>query len=308
MRDAGTAKAASKATSKKTRQVQDNGVPSFNPTSGRRFSFDGPRVQDRSGTARDITVTTGKVTLLSAGPGDLDLLTIKAAKLLASGDVVLLDDLVNPEIVTLAPQARVIRVGKRGGCKSTPQAFIQRLILRYARAGKHVVRVKGGDALLFGRAGEELAELRRAQIPFEIVNGISSGFAAAAALGISLTHRDYCQGVTFVTAHLRYHSEPDWGALAATGTTLAIYMGMSRIDGLCEALMKVLPHYTPAAVVQCAGCEDERRVVATLETVAALAHGAGLGSPAVILVGQAIGEAVRPVVDECIGDAVLRSA
>jgi len=120
-------------------------------------------------------MNTGKVTLLSAGPGDLDLLTIKAAKALAAADVVLLDDLANPGIVSLAPRARVIRVGKRGGCKSTPQAFIQRLMQRYASKGLHVVRVKGGDALLFGRAGEELAALRRASIPVEIVNGISSG-------------------------------------------------------------------------------------------------------------------------------------
>ena len=236
-------------------------------------------------------MVTGKVTLLSAGPGDLDLLTIRAAKLLASADVVLLDDLVNPGIVALAPQARVIRVGKRGGCRSTPQAFIQRLILRYARAGRHVVRVKGGDALLFGRAGEELTDLQRAQIPFEIVNGVSSGFAAAAGLGISLTHRDHCQGVTFVTAHLRDHSEPDWAALAATGTTLVIYMGMSRIESLCAALMATLPGCTPAAVVQSAGSTAERHVLGTLDTIAASALSAGLGSPAVILVGQAIGEA-----------------
>ena len=159
-----------------------------------------------------------------------------AAKALAAADVVLLDDLANPDIVSLAPRARVIRVGKRGGCKSTPQAFIQRLMQRYASKGLHVVRVKGGDALLFGRAGEEIAALRRAQIPVDIVNGISSGFAAAARLGVSLTHREHCQGVTFVTAHMQDHGEPDWAALAATGTTLAIYMGMSRIESICAGL------------------------------------------------------------------------
>src|ERR1700710_2924400 len=182
---------------------------------------------------KDITMTTGKVTLLSAGPGDLDLLTIKAAKALALADIVLLDDLANPGIVSLAPQARVIRVGKRGGCKSTPQAFIQRLMQRYALKGLHVVRVKGGDALLFGRAGEELAALKRAGIPVDIINGISSGFAAAASLGISLTHRDHCRGVPFVPAHKQAHPEPDWCALAATGTTLVIYMGMKRLDSIC---------------------------------------------------------------------------
>jgi uroporphyrin-III C-methyltransferase len=241
--------------------------------------------------------TPGKVTLLGAGPGDPDLLTVRAARVLASADVVLLDDLANPALASLAPDARVIHVGKRGGCRSTPQAFIERLMLRYARAGRHVVRVKGGEALLFGRAGEELAALRRAGIAFEIVNGISSGFAAAAALGVSLTHRDHCQGVTFVTAHRSDHSEPDWAALAATGTTLAIYMGMSRIESLCDALLRVLPAGTPAAVVQSASTHDERCVSAPLESIAAVARDAGLGSPAVILVGDAIGEAASFSVD-----------
>jgi len=241
---------------------------------------------------KDVTMTTGKVTLLSAGPGDLDLLTIKAAKALALADIVLLDDLANPEIVSLAPQARVIRVGKRGGCKSTPQAFIQRLTQRYARKGLHVVRVKGGDALLFGRAGEELAALRHAQIPVEIINGISSGFAAAASLGISLTHREHCQGVTFVTAHKQDHGEPNWAALAATGTTLAIYMGMTRVESLCHALLSALPASTPAAVVQWAGTASERRWLGRLDCMATEAVKAGLRSPAVILVGKAISEAV----------------
>ncbi|WP_036044323.1 uroporphyrinogen-III C-methyltransferase [Paraburkholderia mimosarum] len=238
-----------------------------------------------------VTGKEGKVTLVSAGPGDLDLLTLKAAKALASADVLLLDDLVNPEIITLAPRARVIRVGKRGGCRSTPQAFIERLMQRYARRGLHVVRVKGGDALLFGRAGEELAALREAGVRVEIVNGVSSAFAAAAGLGISLTHRDHCQGVIFVTAHLRDHSEPDWHALAATGMTLAIYMGMSRIESLCATLANTLSTATPAAVVQWAGSVNERRVTGTLGTIAAHAQAAGLGSPAIILVGNAIGEA-----------------
>ncbi|MFP6560437.1 uroporphyrinogen-III C-methyltransferase [Paraburkholderia sp. B3] len=237
-------------------------------------------------------MATGKVTLLSAGPGDLDLLTLKAVKALASADVVLLDDLVNPEIAALAPAARVIRVGKRGGCRSTPQTFIERLMQRYARRGLHVVRVKGGDALLFGRAGEELGALQRAGIAVEIVSGVSSAFAAAASLGVSLTHRDHCQGVIFVTAHLRDHSEPDWVALAATGMTLAIYMGMSRIENLCATLAQSLPRSTPAAVVQWAGTASERRVTGTLATVAHDAQAAGLGSPAIILVGDAIGEAM----------------
>ncbi|AGZ31035.1 uroporphyrinogen-III C-methyltransferase [Burkholderia pseudomallei] len=241
--------------------------------------------------------TMGKVTLLGAGPGDLDLLTMKAAKALAAADVLLLDDLVDPGIVALAPRARAIRVGKRGGCRSTPQAFIERLMCRYALRGAHVVRVKGGDVLLFGRAGEELAALRAARVPVEIVNGISSGFAAAASLGVSLTHRDHCQGVTFVTAHLQDHGEPDWASLAATGTTLAIYMGMSRIERIAAGLLSTLDDKTPAAVVQWAGAPAERRWTGTLGHLASGAAEAGLGSPAVIFVGRAIGEALA------IGDA-----
>jgi uroporphyrin-III C-methyltransferase len=243
-------------------------------------------------TTHDLS-SRGRVTLLSAGPGDLDLLTIRAAKVLAAADILLVDDLANAGIATLAPHARVIRVGKRGGCRSTPQAFIERLMIRYARRGLQVVRAKGGDALLFGRAGEEIAALRHAQIEVDIVNGVSSGFAAAAGLGISLTHRDHCQGVTFVTAHTQDHGQPDWAALAFTGTTLAIYMGMSRIAGIAASLLDALPAQTPAAVVQHAGSSQERRVVSTLARIADDASAAGLGSPAVILIGGAIGFASR---------------
>ncbi|GGP19895.1 uroporphyrinogen-III C-methyltransferase [Silvimonas iriomotensis] len=232
----------------------------------------------------------GKVTLLGAGPGDLELLTLKAVRALAAADILLLDDLANADITTLAPQARVIRVGKRGGCKSTPQDFIQRLMRRYAVQGKHVVRVKGGEVLLFGRAGEEISWLRAHGIAVEIINGISSGLAAAAAMHISLTHREHCQGVTFVTAHMQDHSEPDWHTLAATGTTLVIYMGMSRIESLAAGLMATLPGSTPAAVVQNASTATERRLLTTLDQLAACSTQQGFASPAIILVGQAVGE------------------
>lgn len=233
----------------------------------------------------------GEVVLLSAGPGDLELLTIKAAKALAAAEVLLLDDLVNPQIVEFAPLARVIRVGKRGGCRSTPQAFICRLMRRYALQGAQVVRVKGGDALLFGRAGEEIGFLRRAGIEVRIINGISAGFAAAASLGVSLTHREHCHGITFVTAHTQDHGEPDWAALAATGTTLAIYMGMNRMASVATALLPHLPADTPVAVVQAASQAEETRLLTTLGRLTGDAHVARLGSPGVILVGAAMAEA-----------------
>lgn len=232
-----------------------------------------------------------KVVLLGAGPGDLELLTLKAVRALAQAEILLLDELANPDIVTFAPTARVIKVGKRGGCKSTPQDFIQRLMRRYALQGKRVVRVKGGEALLFGRAGEEIAFLRAAGIEVDIVNGVSSGLSAAASLGISLTHRQHCQGVTFITAHGQDGSEPNWAVLAATGTTLVIYMGMNRIESLTHELRRYLPADTPAAVVQWASTERERKCVSSLDAISADARAAGLSSPAIILIGTAVGEA-----------------
>lgn len=160
---------------------------------------------------------------------------------------------------------------------------------RYALQGKIVVRVKGGEVLLFGRAGEEITFLQAAGVQVEIINGISSGLAAAASLGISLTHRDHCQGVTFVTAHAQDHSEPNWAALAASGMTLVIYMGMSRIANVNDGLLAILPANTPAAVVQWASTPQERRLLSTLGELAADANSAKMGSPAIILVGDAIG-------------------
>lgn len=232
-----------------------------------------------------------EVVLLSAGPGDLELLTLKAVRALDAAEVLLLDELVNPEIVELAPQARVIRVGKRGGCRSTPQDFICRLMRRYALQGLRVVRVKGGDALLFGRAGEEIAFLRAAGVPVSIVNGISAAFAAAASLGVSLTHRTHCHGITFVTAHTADHGEPDWATLARSGTTLAIYMGMARMGSIAAGLLCHLPADTPLAIVQAASQPDEHRVLITLGELVDAAAAMQPGQPGVILIGPALGEA-----------------
>ncbi len=245
--------------------------------------------------------TPAEVVLLSAGPGDLELLTLKAVRALQEADVLLLDELVNPDIVQFAPHARVVRVGKRGGCRSTPQAFICRLMRRYALQGLRVARIKGGEALLFGRAGEEIAFLQAARVPVRIINGISAAFAAAADLGVSLTHRGHCHGLTCVTAHTADHGEPDWDALARSGTTLAIYMGMGRIEPVCAGLLRRLPADTPAAIVQAASQPGQQHLLCTLGTLAAAAGPAlAAGVPGVILVGAALGaampaEAIAPV-------------
>ena len=166
---------------------------------------------------------TGKVWLVGAGPGDPELLTLKAVRALASADVILIDDLVDRAVLTHARQeVRVIGVGKRGGCRSTSQTFINHLLLREARSGNVVVRLKGGDPFVFGRGGEEAAALRAAGIEVETVNGITAGLAAPAAAGIAVTQRGVAQGVALITGHAaadgdKKGEEPNWAALARSG-------------------------------------------------------------------------------------------
>jgi uroporphyrin-III C-methyltransferase len=232
----------------------------------------------------------GKVYLVGAGPGDPELLTLKAARALASADVVMIDDLVDRRILEHAPSARVIAVGKRGGCKSTPQDFIERLMVRYARRGNVVARVKGGDPFVFGRGGEEALALARAGITCEVIPGITAGIGVPAALGIPVTHRGIARGVTFVTGHTREGGAPDWAALARCGTTLVIYMGMQRVGAITAALRAAgMSGTTPAAAIQHGTTASQRHVVATLATLAEAALGAALGSPALIVIGEVVG-------------------
>jgi uroporphyrin-III C-methyltransferase len=231
----------------------------------------------------------GKIYLIGAGPGDPELLTLKAARALASAHVVLIDDLVDRRVLDHAPAARVIEVGKRGGCKSTPQKFIERLMVRLARRGQIVARVKGGDPFVFGRGGEEALALARAGIQCEVIPGVTAGIGVPAALGIPLTHREMARGVTFVTGHTRDSTEPNWAALAHSGTTLVIYMGMQRVAAITLALRAAgMADATPAAVIQNGTTEKQRHVIATLATLAAAAHAAGLGSPALIVIGEVV--------------------
>ena len=193
----------------------------------------------------------GKVWLVGAGPGDPELLTVKATRVIALGDVIFIDDLVNRAVLDYAqPAARIVAVGKRGGCRSTPQAMIERLMMREARAGLTVVRLKGGDPCLFGRGGEEQATLLRAGIDVEIVNGITAGIAAPTAFGIPVTHRDAAPGVIFVTGHTRDGATPNWAALAATGLPLVIYMGVARAREIAAQLVAAgMAASTPVAAI-----------------------------------------------------------
>lgn len=240
-----------------------------------------------------VTSPVGRVTLVGAGPGDPELLTIKGARALGAADVVLVDDLVGYGMLEhCRPDARILHVGKRGGCRSTPQAVIERLMIREARAGRHVVRLKGGDPFVFGRGGEELARLRGAGVPVEIINGVSAGLAAPAAAGIPATLRGVSQGVIFVTGHAQAAgTAPDWAALAATGLTIVIYMGMHRLAAIVEDLRAALPASTPLAVVENATLPTQRVLHATLADVLPKVVAGGFGSPAIVVVGAVAGVA-----------------
>ena len=238
-----------------------------------------------------------RVTLLGAGPGDPELLTVKAVKALRRATVVLVDDLVGEGVMRYVRRsARVIHVGKRGGCASTPQDFIDRLMVSEAERGERVVRVKGGDPFVFGRGGEEADTLRAAGIDVEIIGGITSGIAAPAAVGIPVTDRRHAPGVALVTGHVREGgTEPDWTALARSGLTIVIYMGVARCAEIVAALQAGgLPADTPAAVVQHGCTGRQRHRVTVLKELPQALRRANLGSPAIIVVGNVAAMAQAP--------------
>ena len=233
--------------------------------------------------------------MVGAGPGDPELLTIKAVKAIQAATVLLVDDLVNEEIVSAyaSPTARIVYVGKRGGCKSTPQAFIQKLMVMAAHEGENVVRLKGGDPFIFGRGGEEVEHLQAAGVQVAVVNGITAGLAAVTSLGVPLTHREHAHGVVFVTGHAKPSDDgTDWRALAATAhsarLTLVIYMGVSGVGRIQAELLTGLPASTPVAVIQNASLPTQRHIVTTLGALqSSIAH-ERMRSPSIIVVGDVI--------------------
>ena len=196
-------------------------------------------------------MAAGKVYLIGAGPGDVELLTLKAVRALGEADVVLIDDLVNRDVLRfIRPEAQLVDVGKRGHCKSTPQESINRQLVEFARAGKTVARLKGGDPFIFGRGGEEMQHLVASGVTVEIVSGITAGIAVPAALGIPLSHRDFAPSITFVTGHASDGRTPNWRVLAEAGGTLVIYMGLANLPRITDALLAAgLPPTTPAVRV-----------------------------------------------------------
>jgi len=231
----------------------------------------------------------GRVTLVGAGPGDPELLTIKALKALQAADVVVHDGLVSDEILDLAPPAaRRINVAKRKSRHTLPQDDINQLLVALALDGLTVVRLKGGDPFLFGRGGEELAACRAAGVACAVVPGVTAALAASAGAGAPLTHRGAAQAVTFVTGHAA-HGEPDldWTALARPNQTVVVYMGVSTAGLIAERLTSAgRVGSTPALIVENASRADERRILTTLAGLAVAAE--GLKGPALLMVGEAM--------------------
>lgn len=234
---------------------------------------------------------THPVWLVGAGPGDAELLTIKAARVLAQADVILIDDLVDRSALTYArADVRLIEVGKRGGCQSTSQAFINRLLVREALSGARVVRLKGGDPFVFGRGAEEADALRAAGLEVRVIPGITAGVAAPSTLGIAVTDRRHARGVAFVTGHSQYGGErPHWPSLARSGLTLVIYMGVKHCAQICEELIAggLAPH-TPAAVIASAHTPRQRSHLTTLAQLAADIQRLGLARPAILVIGDVV--------------------
>lgn len=239
--------------------------------------------------AREFPV--GKVWLVGTGPGDPDLLTVKALRLMGEADVVLYDNLVTAEIMALLPAAAErIYVGKRRADHAMRQEEISELLVTLARKGRRVLRLKAGDPFVFGRGGEEIETLARHGVAFEVVPGITAALGVAAYAGIPLTHRDHSQACVLVTGNLRDGSlDLDWDALARPRQTLVIYMGFQNLAELCRELVAHgLPGHTPAAIVQQGTTSAQRVVAADLATLPARAAEAELRPPTLIIVGEVV--------------------
>jgi uroporphyrin-III C-methyltransferase/precorrin-2 dehydrogenase/sirohydrochlorin ferrochelatase len=309
------------------RRIRDRVTARLEPGVGRRDFWEGfaerafgpaPTVEDeialvRGGGRTQRSGRTGRVILVGAGPGDADLLTIKAVRALQSADVILYDDLVAPDVLELARrEARRVRVGKRGHGASCRQEDINDLMVSLAGEGRCVVRLKAGDPMVFGRAGEEIERLEEEGIPVEVVPGISAGIALAASLGVSLTHRDEAHSLRFVTGHAKsgdLDDGLDWRGLADGDTTLIVYMGGRTAPRLATRLIAegLFPD-TPVVLGYAIGQADERIQALTL---AGLAEAAAVeaGPPVVIGIGRVFAPVLAartPVAERLVEAAAAR--
>ena len=241
----------------------------------------------------DDTDTSGQIYLVGAGPGDPELLTVKARRLLDEADIILHDKLSGPDILAQIDADRLEDVGTRGHGDTTPQSYVNDRMVELAHDGKEVVRLKGGDPTVFGRGGEEMAHLAEAGVPFEVVPGISSAIAASEVAGIPVTHREHASAFSVVTGHENPNKEEsavDWEALAATGGTIVVLMGVGRLPEYTESLAAAgMDPETPVALVERATWPDQRVATGTLETIATAAEDAGIEPPAVTVIGEVAG-------------------
>ena len=235
------------------------------------------------------TLESGKVWLVGAGPGDPELLTVKASRLITQADALVYDHLVSSDIMNLArPDARHIYAGKEASNHTLPQDSINQLLVDLANEGLSVVRLKGGDPFIFGRGGEELETLVASGIPFEVVPGVTAASGCAAYAGFPLTHRDHAQAVTFVTGHLKDGTvNLDWPALSRPKQTVVFYMGIGAVAEICRQMINHgLPSMTPAAVIRNGTQPDQKTVLATLGTLPQRIAESGIKPPALIVVGS----------------------
>lgn len=243
----------------------------------------------------------GKVYLVGAGPGDPGLITVRGKRLIEKAEVVVYDYLANPKLLKHAPAgAELVYVGKRGGvCHVRTQEEINQMLVDYARAGRMVVRLKGGDPFIFGRGGEEIEQLHAAKVPFEIVPGVTSATAAATYAGIPITHRGYTATVAFITGHEdpnKENSNVDWSKLATGVGTLVVYMGIKNLPVIVNNLIKHgRDPQTPVAVVRWASTPEQRTVVGTLETITDIVKSEGIKPPSLIIVGEVV--KLRSIID-----------
>jgi len=245
-------------------------------------------------------MTIGKVSLVGAGPGDPELLTLKAVRTITAADVVVYDRLVPDEILAFIPKgATRINVGKQAGNHPIPQHEINRILIRLARLGRNVARLKGGDPFVFGRGCEEAVALERAGIPCEIIPGITAAQGCAASARVPLTHRGMATGVRFVTGHCR-SSEPldlDWNSLADPKTTLVIYMGLANVDQIVTQLIAHgMPDDLPVLTIANGTTNDERRLRTSLRALPVAVRQAQLASPVLFIIGHVAAMAL-----ECTG-------
>lgn len=237
-----------------------------------------------------MTFEPGTVWLVGAGPGDPELLTVRAARALAEADVVLHDALVSPEILALAPQARLEPVGKRAGGRRTPQLRINQRLVSLAREGHRVVRLKGGDPLVFGRGGEEIELLAAHDIPFQVVPGITAALGAAASSALPLTHRRLACSVTFVSGHDEPAAPSDWSYFANPQHTVVFYMAVAQLSAIVAHLRAAgAAAEHPAALIERATLPGQRLLRAPLAAIAERALAAQIAPPALLIVGAVAG-------------------